>query len=203
MYNLSYLYPTLRLGSLAISADTHSPLQAMPRRLCKEGLDIIVPDVDEIPMTVSQAAQAPPPVIGDIHPVTGKKSVPKVFAIPVHSEQQMRFIEGHYPEWRSLSGSEKMWEFRRNIAQFLPSDWYPELAWIIVPVQKKVWQTLAIVICGNRSEDEMAKANDERNLSQRYRTPSVSGPLQVGTSLWTPMPRILLLPCLSGNYLAP
>ncbi|KAF6756407.1 hypothetical protein DFP72DRAFT_1066759 [Ephemerocybe angulata] len=117
-------------------------------------------------MTVSKAAQYTPPVVGTTHPTTGKKSLPKVFAIPVHSDLQMSFIEHHYPEWRSLSGSEQMYLFEQNFPKFLPSGWRPDLTWIIVPVQKKVWQTLAIVICGNWSEDEMKKANDEKLVKE-------------------------------------
>ncbi|KAF5336350.1 hypothetical protein D9611_006691 [Ephemerocybe angulata] len=172
--------PSLTSGTpnfnLANCSDCHHlPQLTMPRRHRREDL-VIFPEVDEIPVTVAKSSQYPPPVIGEIHPITGKKSRPKVFAIPVHVEQQMRFIEHYYPAFRSLSGSEKIWEFMRKVAQFFPSDWYPELAWVIVPMQKKVWETLAIVICGNRNEDEMTKAYDEERIKQIQGTIGVKTP---------------------------
>ncbi|KAF6745702.1 hypothetical protein DFP72DRAFT_924664 [Ephemerocybe angulata] len=86
--------------------------------------------------------------------------------IPLHTEQIMRFIDKYYPEMVMVAGSEKILKFMNSVQDYLPDAWKPELAWVVVPMKGKVWHTLGIVICGNRTDAEMAKSCDAETIME-------------------------------------
>ncbi|KAF6745700.1 hypothetical protein DFP72DRAFT_42580 [Ephemerocybe angulata] len=135
-----------------------------------------LPNLDEIPTTLSLSARTKPPVLGTVHPVTKKKMLPKAFTIPLHTEQMMRFVDHYFPEMYRAAGSEKLGKFMNTVQNYLPDEWDPEMAWVLVPIEGKIWHTLGIVICGNRTKGEMKKADDAKTIRDIQRTLDIETP---------------------------
>ncbi|KAF6745705.1 hypothetical protein DFP72DRAFT_42634 [Ephemerocybe angulata] len=127
---------------------------------------IITPGLHEVPLQLSKSARTTPPVAGSIHPETGAKTREKAFSIPLHLEQMCRFIDHFHPDLYMTPGFEKLAKFMDVVQNYLPEEWNLELAWIMVPIGKQLWHTLGIVICGNRTEEEMQKQYDDKLIKR-------------------------------------
>ncbi|KAF6756410.1 hypothetical protein DFP72DRAFT_846725 [Ephemerocybe angulata] len=119
----------------------------------------MVPEIHEIPLQITKSAGTTPRVFGTTHPETGAKTLSKAFTIPIHPN--------HSDTLHRPFPSRPMAKFMDVVQNYLPEEWDPELAWILVPIGKHIWHTLGIVICGNRTEAEMTKQYDVKLFNQK------------------------------------
>ncbi|KAF6756408.1 hypothetical protein DFP72DRAFT_285358 [Ephemerocybe angulata] len=126
----------------------------------------IMPLIEEVPLVACQSALRRPLIRGTRNPATGKKVLTQAFAIPLHTDQMLDFVDHYIPEKRHCSDPEKYRIFIDTLHEFIPQEWKLELAWVLVPVMSKIWHTIGIAICANRSEEEMSRAEDSALIKQ-------------------------------------
>jgi hypothetical protein len=131
---------------------------------------ITVPKQGCIPPPVPAALKTPG--VRNRDPRKGPKVYYRAFSIPLLSEDMVAFMDRHYPDTTGYSHNiDKCIKFYGLLPKVLPNEWFLLLAHVLVPIRGGfVWETTAIVIATNNSEEEIKKAERPalvREIQQR------------------------------------